>query len=101
MCGRSFAAEITIRETTNVETSSPPATPMFAFKNDLKHQQHSQESLSKRSRMLIIDPPSSVIPTTTVSSSLVERLNTSNIMANWQISNLKAYEHSPGLFSFL
>ncbi|CAF4453139.1 unnamed protein product, partial [Rotaria magnacalcarata] len=62
-CGRSYAAEITIRETTNVETSSPPATPMFWLKNDLKHQQFSQEPMSKRPKVLMVEPSTSVIPT--------------------------------------
>jgi hypothetical protein len=95
-CGRSFAAEITIRETTNVETSSPPATPMLLLKTDLKHQQHSQESISKRSRILMIDPPISVIPTTTTITTLVDRLNPSLMVNNWQTTNLKTYEDSPG-----
>ncbi|CAF3332504.1 unnamed protein product [Rotaria sp. Silwood1] len=101
-CGRSFAAEITIRETTNVETSSPPATPMFLFKNDLKHQQHSQESMSKRPRILMIEPPTSVIPTTTTTTStlsLAERLNSSTMVSNWQITNFKTYENSPELMT--
>ncbi|CAF2739733.1 unnamed protein product [Rotaria sp. Silwood2] len=102
-CGRSFAAEITICETTNVETSSPPATPMFSFKNDLKHQQHSQESISKRSRILMMEPPTSVIPTTTTStmtaSILADRLTSSAMITNWQITNLKTYENSPELMT--
>ncbi len=93
-CGRSFATEIAIRETTNVETTSPPATPMLSFKTDMKHQQHSQESFSKRPRILMIEPPTSAIPTT---STLVDRLNPSTMINNWQTLNLKTYEDSPGL----
>ncbi|CAF0775187.1 unnamed protein product [Rotaria sordida] len=110
-CGRSFAAEITIHETTNVETSSPPATPMFMFKNDLKHQQYSQEPISKRPRILMVEPLTSVIPTTaatsssssssstTTASTLADRLNSSTIVSNWQITNLKTYEDSPELMT--
>jgi hypothetical protein len=97
-CGRSFSADITIRETTNVETSSPPATPMLLLKTDLKHQQHSQESICKRSRILMIEPPTSLIPTTI--TSLIDRLNPSTMMTNWQTQNLKTYEDSPGLCYF-
>ncbi|CAF0960231.1 unnamed protein product [Rotaria magnacalcarata] len=102
-CGRSYAAEITIRETTNVETSSPPATPMFWLKNDLKHQQFSQEPMSKRPKVLMVEPSTSVIPTTntatTTSSTISDRMNAQTIVSNWQIANLKAYENSPELMT--
>jgi hypothetical protein len=88
-CGRSFSAEITIRETTNVDASSPPATPMLSLKTDLKYQQHSQESISKRARVLMIDPPQ---PTTTT----ITTLNTSSLITSWPTTNMKTYEHSPG-----
>ncbi len=96
-CGRSFAAEIIIRETTNVETSSPPATPMLLHKTDLKNQQHSQESISKRSRTLMVEQPTSVIPTTTT---LIDQLHPSTTVTHWQTQNLKTYEDSPGLYFF-
>ncbi len=95
-CGRSFSAEINIRETTNVETSSPPATPMLSLKTDLKYQQHSQEPISKRSRMLMIEPSTSLIPTTTITT-LADR---STMITNWQTPNLKTYEDSPGLLFY-
>jgi hypothetical protein len=88
-CGRSFSTEITIRETTNVDASSPPATPMLSLKTDLKHQQHSQESMSKRPRISMIEPPS--LPTTTT---LFDRLNSTS----WSTTNMKTYENSPGRF---
>jgi hypothetical protein len=69
---------------------------MLSLKTDMKHQQHTQEQNSKRSRMLIIDPPTSVIPTTTITS-LTDRINSSTMMTNWQTTNLKTYEDSPGL----
>jgi transposase-like protein len=94
-CGRSFSAEINIRETTNVETSSPPATPMLSLKTDLKYQQHSQEPISKRSRMLMIEPSTSLIPTTTITT-LADR---STMITNWQTPNLKTYEDSPELMT--
>lgn len=95
-CGRSFSAEITIRETTNVETSSPPATPMLAMKTDLKQMQHSNESNGKRVRMSMIESStSSLIPTTT--NSLIERLNPSTMINHWSTPNLKNYQDSPGL----
>jgi len=100
-CGRSFAAEITIRETTNVETSSPPSTPMLFLKNDLKHQQHSQEHMSKRSRILMVEPSTSAIPTTTTTTTTtVDRLRPSAIVTNWQTQNFKTYENSPGLYLY-
>ena len=107
-CGRSFSAEITIRETTNVDASSPPATPMLLLKNDLKqqqqhqqqlHQQHGQDSMCKRPRMLMIE--TSVPPTTIVSAAaLIDRSNSSSLMAAWQASSMKNYENSPGAFLF-
>ncbi|CAF0965250.1 unnamed protein product [Adineta ricciae] len=103
-CGRSFSAELNIRETTHVETSSPPATPMLLLKNDLKQQQqqhqqqqHSQESISKRQRILMIDQPISVIPTTT--AFLSNRSHSSNMTSNWQTIQLKTYEDSPELMT--
>lgn len=94
-CGRSFSTEITIRETTNVDTSSPPATPMLLLKSDLKHQQHPHEPSCKRPRALILDPSNSLIPTTTNIS--IERLNPSAMINHWSTMNLKTYEDSPGL----
>ncbi len=99
-CGRSFAAEIIIRETTNVETSSPPATPMLLHKTDLKNQQRSQESMSKRSRTLMVEPATSVIPTTTTTTTLIDQLHPSTTVTHWQTQNLKTYEDSPGLYCF-
>ncbi|UJR26511.1 hypothetical protein I4U23_007837 [Adineta vaga] len=96
-CGRSFAAEISIRETTHIETASPPATPMLSLKTDLKQQQYSQESISKRPRILTIDPPTSVIPTTTIN--VIDRLHPSNMISNWQTMQLKTYEGSPELMT--
>lgn len=93
-CGRSFSAEITIRETTNVETSSPPATPMHSLKTDLKQSQQSYESNCKRARMSMMEPAASLIPTT--ANTFNERLNPSMMTNNWSTSNVKAYEDSPG-----
>lgn len=83
-----------------METSSPPATPMLLLKTDLKHQQNNtQESMSKRPRILMIDPSTSVIPTTT---SIIDRLNPQPMTnSHWQTHNLKTYEGSPGSFCFL
>ncbi len=67
---------------------------MLLLKNDLKHQQHSQESICKRPRMLMIEPSTSLIPTT--SNTFVDRLNSSTMITNWQTPNLKTYEDSPG-----
>ena len=53
---------------------------MLLLKTDLKHQQHSQESISKRPRILMIDQPTSVIPTTTSITTLVDRLNPSSMI---------------------
>lgn len=93
-CGRSFSAEITIRETTNVEASSPPSTPMLSLKTDLKHQQYSHESMPKRQRSIIIDvPPSSTATTTT--------LNSSSLITSWPTTNIKNYGNSPGSTSIL
>lgn len=92
-CGRSFSTEISIRETTNVDASSPPATPMLSYKTDLKHQQYSQESISKRPRVLMIDTPHPL--TTTVTT-----LNSSSLITSWPTTNMKNYENSPGLFAF-
>ena len=98
-CGRSFSTEITIRETTNVDATSPPATPMLLLKTDLKlqqQQQHLQESVAKRARMMMIENPTSVIPTTTNNTMLVDRLNASSIVPAWPTASLKNYEDSPG-----
>lgn len=89
-CGRSFSAEISIRETTNIETSSPPATPMLMLKTDLKHP---QESNSKRQKLTILDSSTSIIPTTVTTTS-DDGYNQSNFIDNWQ-TNLKTYEDSP------
>lgn len=91
-CGRSFSAEISIRETTNIETSSPPATPMLMLKTDLKHP---QESNSKRQKLTILDSSTSIIPTTVTTTS-DDGYNQSNFIDNWQ-TNLKTYEDSPGM----
>ncbi|CAF3911232.1 unnamed protein product [Adineta steineri] len=95
-CGRSFSTEITIRETTNVDASSPPATPMLSLKTDLKHQQQqqqSQESLSKRLRMPMMDvlhPTASILLNSSSSSSLI---------VPWSTMNMKNYENSPELMN--
>ena len=97
-CGRSFSTEITIRETTNVETSSPPATPMLVSKPDIKHHQYIQTSASKRAKTSATDSTtssSSLIPTTTLNE-LVDRLHPSSNIVNWHTTTLKHYEHSPG-----
>ncbi|CAF1135037.1 unnamed protein product [Adineta steineri] len=103
VCGRSFAAEISIRETTHVETSSPPATPMLSFKTDLKQQQqqqqqqqNSQESMCKRQRILTIEAPISSTPTAT---SILDRIIPSSMFSNWGTTNLKTYEGSPELMT--
>jgi hypothetical protein len=70
---------------------------MLLLKTDLKYQQHSQESISKRPRILMIDQPTTVIPTTTSITTLVDRLNPSSMINNWQTAHLKTYEDSPGL----
>jgi hypothetical protein len=98
-CGRSFAAELTIHETTNVETSSPPATPMLSMKTDLKHQQRSQEPIPKRSKILMIEPSTSLIPTTTTTT-LIDRSHPSTMLTNWQTPHIKNYGDSPGFIFF-
>ena len=100
-CGRSFSTEITIRETTNVDTTSPPATPMLLMKTDFKNPQHSSDSISKRSRMLMIDPPAAAPPTQTPSSTQTTiNLNGTNhslaLVSSWPTGALKSYERSPG-----
>ena len=95
-CGRSFSTEITIRETTNVDSSSPPATPMLLMKNDLKHPQHTSESISKRSRMLLIDPPAAPPPSSTQTINLNRTNNNLALTTSWPTGALKNYEHSPG-----
>ena len=96
-CGRSFAAEVSIREMTNVETSSPPATPVFLLKTDTKHQQNLQEPFLKRPRILTLEPPTSTI-STTITPTINDQLNSSTIVTDWQMTNLKNYENSPGLY---
>jgi len=97
-CGRSFTTDITIRETTNVETSSPPATPMLGTKIDLK----SSPPL-KRSKPSIIEQPTVTIIRTTTNpvtlNHLVERTHQSNDLNNWQTNNLKQYENSEEFFT--
>lgn len=94
-CGRSFSTEISIRETTNVDASSPPATPMLSFKTDLKHQQYCQESISKRQRVLMIDTPHPSTSTNTITT-----LNSSaSLITSWPTTNMKTYENSPGIIS--
>jgi hypothetical protein len=73
---RLFATEKTIGETTHIETSSPPATRMLLLKTDLKHQQNSQKSISKRPRILTIEP------TTITTTTLIDRLNQSTMVIN-------------------
>jgi hypothetical protein len=73
---------------------------MLLLKTDLKYQQHSQESISKRPRILMIDQPTTVIPTTTSITTLVDRLNPSSMINNWQTAHLKTYEDSPGFIYF-
>ena len=64
---------------------------MLSLKNDLKHPQHSQESLSKRARVLIMDA-SQALPTTTMTT-----VNTSSsLITPWPTTHMKAYENSPG-----
>jgi hypothetical protein len=62
---------------------------MLSLKTDLKHQQHSQESISKRQRVLMIDRPH---PTTTTTATL----NSSSLITSWPTMNIKTYENSPG-----
>ncbi|CAF1059117.1 unnamed protein product [Rotaria sordida] len=90
-CGRSFSAEITIRETTNIETNSRPSTPILSVKTDLKHQQYTHESISKRQRGLIVDTPSTTTTTTT--------LNSSSLIASWSATNIKNYGNSPEMIN--
>jgi hypothetical protein len=66
---------------------------MLLHKTDLKHQQHSQESISKRPRILMNEPSTT---TTTNITSLVDRLNPSASIMNWQTTSLKNYEESSG-----
>jgi hypothetical protein len=61
---------------------------MLSLKTDLKHQQHSQEPLSKRPRVLMSD---TIHPTTTGTT-----LNSSSLITSWPTTNMKNYEHSPG-----
>lgn len=96
-CGRSFSTEIAIRETTNVEATSPPATPMLSSKCDLKHHQYIQTSVSKRAKTFAMDSMTSLIPTTTLNE-LVDRLQPPTNMINWHTTNVKHYENSPGSF---
>ncbi len=63
---------------------------MLSLKTDLKHQQHSQESMSKRQRVLMIDRPH---PTTTTTTAT---LNSSSLITSWPTTNIKNYENSPG-----
>jgi len=62
---------------------------MLSLKTDLKQQQqHTQESISKRSRVSMID---ALHPTTTT------LLNSSSLIAPWSTNhNMKNYENSPG-----
>jgi hypothetical protein len=60
---------------------------MLSLKTDLKHHQHSQESISKRPRVLMIDTPQITTITT---------LNPSSLISSWQTTNMKNYENSPG-----
>ena len=62
---------------------------MLSHKTDLKHVQHSQESLSKRARVLMID--SSQSNGTTIST-----INASSSMSSWPPNTMKTYENSPG-----
>ena len=96
-CGRSFSTEITIRETTNVEATSPPATPMLSSKSDLKHHPYIQTSVSKRAKTSAMESITSLIPTTTLNE-LVDRLHPPTNMINWHTTNVKHYENSPGWF---
>lgn len=95
-CGRSFTTEITIRETSNVEESSPPATPMIGTKNDFKYQhQLLQTSPMKRVKNSTKETISSVIPTTALND-LIDRINPTSNLAHWRSHSLKNYEDSPG-----
>lgn len=64
---------------------------MLSMKTDLKQM---QESNGKRARMSMIEPSTSLIPTTT--NTLIERLNPSTMINHWSTPNLKTYENSPG-----
>jgi hypothetical protein len=66
---------------------------MLSIKTDLKHQQHSQESISKRQRVLMIDRPH---PTTATTTTTVTTLNSSSLITSWPTTNMKNYENSPG-----
>jgi hypothetical protein len=65
---------------------------MLSLKTDLKHHQQSQESISKRARVLMIDPPQPMLPATTT----LTTMNTSSLITSWPMTNVKTYEHSPG-----
>ena len=67
---------------------------MLSMKTDLKQMQHSNESNGKRARMSMIEPSTSLIPTTT--NTLIERLNPSTMINHWSTPNLKNYGNSPG-----
>ncbi|CAF0960128.1 unnamed protein product [Rotaria magnacalcarata] len=88
-CGRSFSTEITIRETSHVESSSPPGTPLLSVKTDLKNQQYSHESISKRQRGLIVDTPSTTVAT----------LNSSSLISSWPTANIKNYGNGPEIMN--
>ncbi|CAF0836823.1 unnamed protein product [Adineta ricciae] len=96
-CGRSFSTEITIRETTNVDASSPPATPMLSLKTDLKHLQHLQESVSKRSRTSLLDTAHTIATGSTSASTTT--FNSSPLVVPWSTANMKNYENSPELIT--
>ena len=94
-CGRSFSTEITIRETSNVETSSPPATPMLGTRIDLK----ASPPLKRSKPSMIEQPTVTIIRTTTnpvAPNHLVERMHPATDLSNWQTNNLKQYENSEG-----
>lgn len=95
-CGRSFTTEITIRETANLESSSPPATPMIGTKLDLKTSPPVKRSKTSSGN---IEPTISIIRTNNhpvTLNHLVERNHPSNDLNNWSHTHFKQYENSPG-----
>lgn len=95
-CGRTFAIETTIRETTNVDASSPPATPMLQSKIDYKQLHSMSESNPKRPRILNVDANNLLIHNSQNNNIIAERINSSSILTSWPSSSIKTYENSPG-----
>lgn len=57
---------------------------MLSVKTDLKTQQYSHETVSKRQRGLLVDTPSTAT------------LNSSSLISPWSTANIKNYGNSPG-----